>query len=347
MLFQLLLLLDSTIRLATPLVLAAMAGLFCERSGVVDIALEGKMLGAAFAAAAVAQTTDSAWLGLLAGMPFGLRPGHGPRLRLDHPSRRPGGLGHGAQRHRGGPGADPGRRLVPPGGPRAGHRAGRPVRADRPAVRRGRRATIPILGPIYAELISGHNILVYVAALSVPLVAWVVYRTRFGLRLRAVGENPAAVDTAGISVEGMRYRALMVTGALCGIAGAYLSIAQSAGFIRDMTAGKGYLALAALIFGKWRPVPALLACLLFAFTDALQARLQGVPLPVHRRGAGAADPGAALSADHLPARRLRRQGGGAQGDRHPLRQGAVMRSRPRASLARMTHDPLRPARVAA
>ena len=115
--------------------------------------------------------------------------------------------------------------------------------------------------------------------LLVPLVAWVVYRTRFGLRLRAVGENPAAVDTAGISVEGMRYRALMVTGALCGIAGAYLSIAQSAGFTRDMTAGKGYLALAALIFGKWRPVPALLACLLFAFTDALQARLQGVPLP--------------------------------------------------------------------
>jgi simple sugar transport system permease protein len=138
---------------------------------------------------------------------------------------------------------------------------------------------IPILGPIYADLISGHNALVYLTALLVPLVAWVVYRTRFGLRLRAVGENPAAVDTAGISVEGMRYRALIVTGALCGIAGAYLSIAQSAGFTRDMTAGKGYLALAALIFGKWRPVPALLACLLFAFTDALQARLQGVPLP--------------------------------------------------------------------
>ena len=164
-----------------------------------------------------------------------------------------------------------------------------------------------------------------------PLVAWVVYRTRFGLRLRAVGENPAAVDTAGISVAGMRYRALMVTGALCGIAGAYLSIAQSAGFTRDMTAGKGYLALAALIFGKWRPVPALLACLLFAFTDALQARLQGVPLPVRRGGAGAADPGAALPAHHLPARRLRRQVGGAQGDRHPLRQGAVICS-PRASL---------------
>ena len=120
--FQLLLMLDSTIRLAAPLVLAAMAGLFCERAGVVDIALEGKMLGAAFAAAAVAQTTGSAWLGVLAGMAVRRRARHGPRLRLDHPSRRPGGLGHGAQRDRRRPGADARRCLVPPGGPRAGHR---------------------------------------------------------------------------------------------------------------------------------------------------------------------------------------------------------------------------------
>jgi simple sugar transport system permease protein len=138
---------------------------------------------------------------------------------------------------------------------------------------------VPVLGPLYVEVLSGHNILVYIAALAVPAVAWVVYRTRFGLRLRAVGENPAAVDVAGISVVAMRYRALLVTGALCGIAGTYLSIAQSSGYLRDMTAGKGYLALAALIFGKWRPVPAVLACLLFAFADAVQARLQGVALP--------------------------------------------------------------------
>jgi simple sugar transport system permease protein len=139
---------------------------------------------------------------------------------------------------------------------------------------------VPYLGPLYADVISGHNLLVYVAAISVPVVAWVVFKTRFGLRLRAVGENPSAVDTAGISVTAMRYRALMVTGVLCGIAGAYLSIAQGAGFTRDMSAGKGYLALAALIFGKWRPVPALMACLLFAFADAVQARLQGVELPL-------------------------------------------------------------------
>jgi general nucleoside transport system permease protein len=107
-----------------------------------------------------------------------------------------------------------------------------------------------------------------------------VYRTRFGLRLRAVGESPDAVDTAGISVAATRYRALVLSGVLCGLSGAYLSIAHHASFIRDMSAGKGYLALAALIFGQWRPVPTLGACLLFAFADAVQARLQGTELPL-------------------------------------------------------------------
>lgn len=88
------------------------------------------------------------------------------------------------------------------------------------------------------------------------------------------------MDTAGISVNGLRYQAVMISGVLCGIAGTYLSTAASSGFVRDMTAGKGYLALAALIFGKWKPWPTLGACLLFAFTDALATRLQGVALPV-------------------------------------------------------------------
>lgn len=103
---------------------------------------------------------------------------------------------------------------------------------------------VPVIGGIYSELISGHNILVYVAALAVPLSWWILFRTRFGLRLRAVGENPAAVDTAGISVQWLRYRAVICTGILCGFAGTYLAIAQSAGFIKDMTAGKGFIALA-------------------------------------------------------------------------------------------------------
>jgi simple sugar transport system permease protein len=122
--------------------------------------------------------------------------------------------------------------------------------------------------------------LVYIAFLAVPVTWWVLYRTRFGLRLRAVGENPKAVDTAGISVHLLRYQALFITGILCGFAGAYFSIAQGSGFVNNMTAGDGYIALAALIFAKWRPVPAMFATLLFGFLDALQIRLQGVPLPI-------------------------------------------------------------------
>ena len=276
---QALLLADSTLRLAAPLILAALAGLFAERSGVVDIALEGKMLGGAFAAAAVAAVTGSAWIGLLAAIGFsiGLAMVHGFACITTRGNQVVSGMALNitvaglaptlADAWFGQAGRTPllgeGARFTPIALPFAQELRG-----------------VPVLGPIYAELISGHNILLYGAAAAVPLVAWIVYRTRFGLRLRAVGENPAAVDTAGISVTAMRYQALIVTGTLCGIAGAYLSTAHNASFIRDMTAGKGYLALAALIFGKWRPVPALFACLLFAFTDAVQIRLQGTPLPL-------------------------------------------------------------------
>jgi general nucleoside transport system permease protein len=140
-------------------------------------------------------------------------------------------------------------------------------------------ASVPVIGPIYSNLLSGHNLLVYLAFAMVPVTYWVIYKTRFGLRLRAVGENPHAVDTAGISVSFIRYRALIICGILCGLAGAYLSTAHNAGFLKDMSAGKGYMALAALIFGKWRPVPVLLACLLFGFLDAVAVRMQGVVIP--------------------------------------------------------------------
>jgi simple sugar transport system permease protein len=139
---------------------------------------------------------------------------------------------------------------------------------------------IPFIGPLYANVISGHNILTYLAFLAVPLSWWVLYRTRFGLRLRAVGENPGAVDTAGISVTWMRYRAVIVAGFLCGFSGAYLAIAQSAAFIANMSAGKGYIALAALIFAKWKPVPVMFACLLFGFLDAVANFMQGKSVPL-------------------------------------------------------------------
>jgi simple sugar transport system permease protein len=126
---------------------------------------------------------------------------------------------------------------------------------------------------------AGDNILVYLALASVPLTWWIIERTRFGLRLRAVGEMPLAVDAAGISVAGLRYRAVLLCGLFAGLAGAYLSIAQNAGFSRDMTAGQGFIALAAIIFGKWRPFPAFGACLIFGLLDAVAIRLQGVRLP--------------------------------------------------------------------
>jgi simple sugar transport system permease protein len=140
--------------------------------------------------------------------------------------------------------------------------------------------TVPFIGPLYEKVLSGHYIFVYLAFLAVPLTAYWLFRTRFGLRLRAVGETPKAVDTAGIGVNRLRYQAVLLNGVLCGLAGTYLSIAQSANFSNNMTAGRGYVALAALIFAKWRPVPAMFACLLFGFLDASQLRLQGVPLPV-------------------------------------------------------------------
>ncbi len=273
-----LLTLDATLRVGAPLVLASLGGLFCERAGVIDIGLEGKMLGGAFAAGAVAAVTGSAWLGLGAalGLSIMLALLHGYACITHHGNQIVSGvainimvagltvtLGN-AWFHQGGqtPALPNEARFMP---------------VELPGVEALN--GVPWLGTVYRELISGHNLLVYLALLAVPLTAWVVYRTRFGLRLRAVGESPAAVDTAGISVTWLRYRALICTGALCGIAGAYLSTAHGAAFVRDMTAGKGYIALAALIFGKWRPLPAMLACLLFGFLDAVSIRLQGVALP--------------------------------------------------------------------
>lgn len=270
--------LAATLRVSTPLVFCALAGMFSERAGVIDIGLEGKMLAAAFAAAVVAALTGSAWMGLGAGIAtavmFSLL--HGFACITHRGDQVVSGvainiiasgltvaLGN-AWFARGGetPQLGPEQRFLPIQLPFAESFSG-----------------VPVLGPIYAKLISGQSLLTYLAFALVPIGWWVLYRTRFGLRLRAVGENPAVVDTAGISVVALRYRAVMIGGILCGIAGAYLSIAQNAGFLRDMTAGRGYIALAAMIFGKWRPFPALLACLLFGLLDAVSIRLQGVVIP--------------------------------------------------------------------
>lgn len=274
-----LLMLDSTLRLATPLILCAMAGLISERAGVVDIGLEGKLLVGAFAAAAMASWTGSAWAGLaaavLAAMLFSLI--HGFACITHRGDQIISGLALNILAS--------GLTIVLS---IALFKLGGQTPTLNPAERFGpitlpgavSLADVPWFGPFWSELVSGHSLPVYMAVASVPLVWWLVWKTRFGLRLRAVGEMPAAVDSAGVSVAWLRYRALLIAGILCGIAGAFLSTAYGSGFVREMSAGKGYIALAALIFGKWRPFPVLFACLLFGLFEATANRLQGTALPL-------------------------------------------------------------------
>jgi simple sugar transport system permease protein len=290
--------LDSALRLATPLLLACLAGLFSERSGIFDIGLEGKMLIAAFASAGVAFVTASVWVGLLAGVAAALLLAglHGLASITFRGNQLISGVAINflaagmtvvvAQSWFGQGGRTPsllgGARFQPIElpfaiGPSDAAATGRPLNELI--------AEASALAQVYSELVSGHSILVYLALLAVPLTWWVLFRTRFGLRLRAVGENPAAVDTAGISVIGLRYAAVAICGALCGLAGAYLATALQAGFVKDMTAGRGYIALAALIFAKWRPWYALGACLLFGLLQAVALRYQsldlgGITIPV-------------------------------------------------------------------
>ena len=276
---QFLLTIDATIRVATPLILCAMAGIFSERSGIIDISLEGKMLMSAFAAATVAAVTGQPWLAL------GVAIAVSVVLSLIH--------GFACITHRGnqvvsglainilasGLTVTLGIAFFAQGGQTpylSGDQRFSPIHLPFAEAAKN----IPLIGNIYAEIVSGHNILVWVALLAVIMTSLVMMRTRFGLRLRAVGEKPEAVDTAGVSVILLRYQAVIIAGVLCGIAGAYLSIAHGAGFVKEMTAGKGYIALAAMIFGNWRPLQALYACLMFGFLDALAARLEGLELPI-------------------------------------------------------------------
>ena len=240
--------LASTVRLATPLLLAALGGLFSERSGVINIALEGLMLAGAFTAAVVTHFTHSPWIGLVAAVGAGLLVAFVHALLC--------------------------------------------IRFKAQQVVSGMAINILMLG--VPALLSGaffestgatpqiplpellRRAPVVIAFALVPLTWYVLYRTPFGLRLRAVGENPEAADAAGVSVSAVRYAGVLLSGALAAIGGAYLSIGQSSLFTRNMTSGRGYIALAALIFGKWRPVQTMLACLLFGFAEALAIQMQGV-----------------------------------------------------------------------
>lgn len=269
--------LDSAVRLATPLLFTALAGLFSERAGIFDIGLEGKILVSAMLAAAISTLTGSVWIGLLAGLGGSLVFSmiHGLASITFRGNQLISGValnflasgitvliaealfGLGGRT----PALSGPERFLPIELPLAETLSG-----------------VPILGPLYQELISGHTLLVYVALLAVPLSWFVLYRTRFGLRLRAVGENPAAVDTAGISVVRLRYSAMVIAGILCGLAGVYLSTGLGAGFGKEMSAGRGYIALAALIFAKWRPWYVLGATMLFGLLEAVANRYQNIDL---------------------------------------------------------------------
>ncbi len=269
--------LDSTIRLATPLIFAALAGLFSERAGIFDIGLEGKMLASAFLAAAAAATSGSVWIGLLAGTFASLIFSgiHGMASITFRGNQLISGVAINflaagltvlvAQSWFAQGGRTPSL---------SGNARFNPI--DFPFV--SEIAEVPIIGPLYSELLSGHTILVYVALLAIPGAWWILFKTTFGLRLRAVGENPEALDTAGVSVIKTRYAAIIICGLLCGLSGAYISTGLSAGFVKDMSAGRGYIALAALIFAKWRPWSILTACLLFGLLEAISNRYQNIDI---------------------------------------------------------------------
>lgn len=268
----------STLRVATPLLLCALAGCLCERAGVIDLGLEGKMLLTAFAAGAVGAVSGSLLLALMAAIMVGVS------LSMLH--------GYACVSHRGD--------QVVLGMAITMTAAGLTVVLGTAWFKQGGQTPplpstvrleplftgagawvgeIPLIGKVLSLALFGHTAIVYVAFALVAAAWWLLYRTRFGLRLRAAGENPAMVDAAGVSVVGIRYAALALNGVLCSLAGAFLVLAQNPSFIPHMTAGRGYMALAALIFGKWHPVGALLACLLFGFLDAVAIRMQGVALP--------------------------------------------------------------------
>jgi simple sugar transport system permease protein len=256
----------STIRLATPLVWAAIGGLYSERSGVVNIALEGLMLAGAFTAAAVTFYAHSPWIGLASASLAGAFVAFVLAVVCIRFKANEVVAGTGINiLFLGLPGVLSGALFLSSG--------------STPQIPREELLpTLAQLIPVAPQwrVLTNVSAISLLALLVVGCTSYVLYRTPFGLRLRSVGENPEAADAAGIRVYRIRYAGVILSGVLAGIGGAYLSIGQSSLFTRNMTAGRGFIALAALIFGKWRPVQTMLACLLFGFADAVTIQMQGV-----------------------------------------------------------------------
>jgi simple sugar transport system permease protein len=247
-------LLFSAIRSATPLIFAALGGLFSERSGVINIALEGLMLAGAFTAAVITFETGNPYFGMVVGMAAGdflalVYAFACIRFQADQVV------------------AGMAINFLMIGLPALISGSIYDSTGSTPQINKADQL------PNFFNNLSLASILAFIL---VPVCWYVLYRTPFGLRLRATGENPAAADAAGVNVIGLRYVAVVISGVLAAAGGAYLSIGQSSLFTRNMTAGRGFIALAALILAKWRPVPVMLACLFFGFMEALTIQIQGV-----------------------------------------------------------------------
>ena len=259
----------AAIRSATPILYPALAGIFSERSGVLNIALEGIMLISAFAAVVGSYYTGNPWIGVLCAIAAGLLTSliHAfmcINMRADQAI-----VGTGIN-------------ILGAGLPSFlllklfGSQGISPIVERIPEWRVPILADIPIIGPIIGE----QSPLVYIGLIMVPVSWYVLFKTSFGLRLRSVGENPRAAETVGVSVYAMRYAGVLIGGALAALGGAFLSVSYLAQFVKLMTAGRGFIGLAAMIFGRWNPWGALFACLLFGFADALQAAAQAANVPI-------------------------------------------------------------------
>jgi simple sugar transport system permease protein len=244
----------SAFRLATPLLFAALGGVVSERSGVVNIALEGKLLAGAFAAAVAAEATGNPWMGVAAAVGAGMLIGllhavFGVWLRGDQ---------------------------IVVGVALNLFVAG--VTQFLMAYLYGSSANTPPFPGFGSAGTLWFPPLVWWALLLVPVVHLYLRRTRAGLRLEAVGEHPEAAETLGVNPLRVRFAGVVLAGALAGLGGAYLAL-ETTQFVKNMSAGRGFIALAAVIFGKWRPFGAAGACLFFGLAEAVQIRLQGFGIP--------------------------------------------------------------------
>ena len=253
---------QSTLTAATPLTLGAMAGIFCERVGIFNIAIEGMMLAGAFTAVAFASLFQSLWMGLLGaclmgGLMAALHAVLSIKYKVDQiiSGTVINILAAGATRFLN-------LRLLEPAGlsdPGSFQITSIPALSE-----------IPIVGPILFE----NQPTVFIMLVLLPLVTYVIFGTPWGLRMRACGEHPRAADTVGVHVNRMRYVSVIIGGLIAGIGGAYFSLGVVGTFEDGMTRGQGFVALAAMIFGNYHPVGAFLAAMLFGFANALQVKMQ-------------------------------------------------------------------------